>query len=94
MILAHLDIGTNAWIPGTVPFGHQYCPRVYSPTLFVRPTSLPHMSAATATLAAKSETDRTGPSTVGMMEEWKTRMSGSHEILESWAGRGQTGLSS
>jgi hypothetical protein len=55
----------------------------YSPTLFVSPTSFPHMSAAAATLAAKSETLSTGPRTVGMMEPRKTRISGSHEIFES-----------
>lgn len=60
------------------------------PTLLVRPSSLPYTTCTTATPAAKSVTVKTGPSTVGMIDERKTRTSGSQEILDSWHGQRNT----
>lgn len=57
--------------------------RLHVPTLLLRPRSLPYSKLAAATPPAKSVTVKTGPNTVGMIDERKTATSGSQESLDS-----------
>lgn len=52
-------------------------------TLFVSPTSLPHHRLAAATTAENNVTVKTGPNTMGKIEDLYTTISGSHDIFES-----------
>lgn len=52
-------------------------------TLFVSPTSLSHHRLAAATPAENNVTVKTGPSTMGKIEDLYTTISGSHDSFES-----------